>query len=210
VSDSTLVGGKTKGSGNSEPLMMINLKTGETVSLPDASILNYDLAYDPLEDTLYTLSLEKYEDINSTAILMHYGKDYEQTKLIMRYPNEDYTASLIFEPVSRKLYTSLGYNLVQTWEKSFFAFSTLEKSEHPPRKLEISQNLLISLNENHSITIWNLKDKKIILHFYLFKELNWVAVFPHNQNKYLSKNTNVNAGSQENPDSPLLTSPISQ
>jgi hypothetical protein len=192
ISATSLIGGKAKTSEISEPLIRINLKTGETVPLSGPSILNYDLAYDPETDRLYSLSVDKNDELTSTNILMHYGKDYEQKKLIMRFPNEDFSASLVFAPAAKKLYTSLGFNLIQTWDTNFFFFSSLEKSAYVPRKLEISQDLLISLNDNYSLTIWTLRNQQLLLHFFLFKGLNWVVVFPHNENTYVTKNTGAN------------------
>ena len=50
-----------------------------------------------------------------------------------------------------------------------------------PRKLLIHNELLFSLNNDSSITIWNKKNGDKILDFYIFSDLNWLVFFKSDQ-----------------------------
>ena len=63
----------------------------------------------------------------------------------------------------------------------------LEKSSHIPRELFISKDLLLSLNHDSSVTVWDRYNQKILLEFYLFDDLSWIALF-QNTDEYLSYN----------------------
>ncbi|GAH40341.1 unnamed protein product, partial [marine sediment metagenome] len=108
VNGQTLVGARSRISQFSGPLVRINTTTGETVPLPDSSLLAYDLVYDPFRDELYSLSVEQKDGQTITYIKRHHGRDYEKQQPVIRYPGEDLSASLAFDPYGKKLYTSLG------------------------------------------------------------------------------------------------------
>lgn len=196
ISDKSLIGVQTNQSQNTGSLLHINPINGETFSIPGKSLYSYDCIYDPVHNRLFSISVEKNRN-NSiiTAIKRHYGQDYENEEIIKQYSGEDFSASIAYEPVENRLYTSLGFDSIQVWDPSGIYKSTFETSEHVPRNILISENLLISYNLDSSITVWNRKTQKILFDFYLFNDFNWIAInsnsevnFSPGAEKYLIEN----------------------
>ena len=97
-------------------------------------------------------------------------------EIIKQYWGEDFSASIAYEPIENRLYTSLGFDAIQVWDPAGIYKSTFETSNHIPRNILISENLLISYNLDSSITVWNRRTQKILFDFYLFKDFNWIAI----------------------------------
>ncbi len=177
ISEKSLIGVQTNQSQHSGSLLHINPLNGEIFSIPDNSLFSYDGIYDPVHDRLFSLSVEKDQN-NSiiTAIKLHYGQSYENEEIIKQYWGEDFTASIAYEPIENRLYTSLGFDSIQVWDPAGIYKSTFETSNHIPRNILISENLLISYNLDSSLTVWNRRTQKILFDFYLFKDFSWIAI----------------------------------
>ena len=177
ISERALIGVQTNQSQHSGSLLHINPANGETFSIPGTSLYSYECIYDPVHDRLFSISIEKTQnDSIITAIKLHYGQSYENEEIIKQYWGEDISASIAYEPIENRLYTSLGFDAIQVWDPSGIYKSTFETSNHIPRNILISENLLISNNLDSSITVWNRRTQKILFDLYLFKDFSWIAV----------------------------------
>lgn len=183
--ENNLIGARTQMSGFSGSLIRIDSQTGETVPLADSSLLTYDLIYDDMDDTLYTLSIDRSGGKTNTRVKYHYGEGLEKSRAVLNYQGEDLFASLDYDNADKTLFTSLGYGRVQSWDGR--DIEVYQATRHIPRYIKVTNHLLFSLNKDSTITIWDRKSRKVILDLYLFKDYSWIAIFP-NENAYISEN----------------------
>ncbi|MBN2534064.1 MAG: hypothetical protein JXB88_14335 [Spirochaetales bacterium] len=178
VSDSMLVGARSKLSRFESSLISINPDTGEIVPLSDPSLLCYDLAYHNTSNSLYSLSIGS-SSASVTQFKMHSGRGYEDEKVLFAFPGEDLSASLVAASSGDYIYTSLGYNHITAWDgENIISFP---ECPHIPRKLYVADKLLISLNRDQSVSIWDRYKRERMMDLYLFKDFDWVAVLPGNR-----------------------------
>jgi WD40 repeat protein len=179
-----LVGARTRISAFQGSLLRVDTRTGETVPLAGSSLLSYDLAYDSERKTLYSLSVNRKDTNSTTCVIVRRAPDFDMGQAIIQFAGEDLTASVTVAP-DGWLYTSLGYETVTGWKN--YIRQTLAPSKHIPRKLKATDQFIISLNKDSTVTVWDRRSGGILLEFYPFKDLSWVALFP-NERTYLSHN----------------------
>lgn len=171
-----LIGGKSAISEFGSALLRINRWTGETVSIPDPSSIIYDLLYDTGQGWLFSLGVERSGQEVQTVLKMHYGLGYTQDREIYRYEGEDLNASMAVEQDAwTTLYFSVGDGVVTSWNG--YRFNPLESSTQAPRRLYVLGRMLFALNRDSSITVWDTRSRRLLLQFYLFKDLEWAALF---------------------------------
>ncbi len=171
--DNILIGGKSSASAFGSPLLQLNQITGETVSIPDPGLFIYDLLYVKKTRLLFSLGVERSKNDSTTILKVHSGAGYQKQKAIYRFYGEDLSASMASDR-SGNVYTSLSYNSVTVWNgRRIFE---LERSNHIPRKLYIAGGKLFSLNRDSSITVWDLKSRRILFNIYIFRDASWVAL----------------------------------
>lgn len=173
--ENEIIAGRTQAIEEATPLLQINTETGETVPLKDSSLLIFALEYDFTAGILYTLGIERRGERLFTVLKSHTGSTMERTETVLAYPGEDHKASFILDPESSRIYTSLGFEGVKIL--SWGGITMMERTEHIPRELHIQGDLLIALNRDSSLSIWNKRNGMKVLEFYLFQDNNWVAVF---------------------------------
>ena len=156
-------------------LLSINPQTSETVPIPDRNLLTFSLDYDHTTRSLYTLGFEERRDSIRTVLKQHQGTNYGRVSTLLSYPGEDNEASLVVDPATSRVFTSLGYGDVHmfTWD----GFTTMEKVEHIPRKLYTHAGLLYSLNGDSSISVWDIDHGKLLMTLYLFDNSSWAITF---------------------------------
>jgi hypothetical protein len=188
ISDKILIGVQTRRIDFSGPLLIINPQTGETVPIPGTSLFSYDCIFDSYFNRLYSLSAEQMSNgIIITCIKTHYGSEFETENTLQSYYGEDFSASMVLVTEDKKLYTTLGFDSIKSINLLNNSITELEKSSHVPRELFISKDLLLSLNHDSSVTVWDRYNQKILLEFYLFDDLSWIALF-QKTGEYLSHN----------------------
>lgn len=178
VSDSMLVGARSKLSRFESSFISINPHTGETVPLSDPALLCYDLAFHNKSNSLYSLSIMSSTE-SVTQFKMHTGRGYENEKVLFTFPGEDLSASLAAATSGDYIYTSLGYSQIAAWDGE--NINRFPECPHIPRKLYVADKLLISLNRDQTVSIWDRYTKERMLDLYLFNDYNWVAVLPGNR-----------------------------
>ena len=156
-------------------LLSVNPETSETVPIPDRNLLTFNLAYDNVARTLYSLGFENRRGSIRTVLKAHQGSALTRVSTLLSYPGEDNEASLAVDPETSRLFTSLGYGDVHmfTWD----GFTTMEQVEHIPRSLYAHSGMLYSLNGDSSISIWNIMNGKVLMNLYVFEDLSWVVSF---------------------------------
>jgi WD40 repeat protein len=175
ASNSYIMAGKNRDSGFPSSLVRINPDTGETLPLKNDTKVIYKLAYNSKEDSLLTLGLEDSGPGTNTTVLEELtGGTYQFKRTLYTYPGEDLNASVVVEPETGEVYTSLGFSVTKIARlEGFYSF---EQKERIPRDLFLHNTHLYSLNEDDSITVWGKNTGKKLMDFFIFRDKNWVAL----------------------------------
>ncbi|MBN1412237.1 MAG: PQQ-binding-like beta-propeller repeat protein [Spirochaetales bacterium] len=176
ASNTALIGAKSKLSARESPLIIINPKTEETVPVKASSLLCYEIAYDENSASLYSLSIERNDSGNITFLKSHTGKDLEKEISLYAFYDEDTQATLALDRETGMLYTSVGYNEIHVLKDGKVRVFT--ETRHPARKLYISGSMLLSINRDYSITVYDKATEALILDLYFFKDSSFVVFFP--------------------------------
>ena len=169
----TLLGAKSSVSELSSPLLMINQETGETVPIADTRLFVFELLYDRDAKRLFSLGIERDGDGYITQLKQHSGTDFKKMQLLYSYSGEDLSACMALDHST--LYVALNDRPVSQWNG--YRFIELERSSHKPVKLFTQDRVLLSLNSDSTLTLWDTRSRRIILNFYIFKDGEWAAFF---------------------------------
>ncbi len=156
------------------PLLNINTTTEEVVPVVDSNILTFMVDYDPVTRILYSLGFEKKGSELKTVLKAHRGRSLEITETLLTYPGEDSNASVIVDKNRSRVFTTLGFGGIHML--SWNGFTSLEESDHIPRKLFLYKNILASINSDSSISVWNTSSGSLILDIYIMENGDWAAV----------------------------------
>ncbi|MFP4618306.1 MAG: hypothetical protein ACLFMZ_05625, partial [Spirochaetaceae bacterium] len=182
VQNGNLIASRNKTDFIDTPLLHINPNTGETVPIDESNILTFHLQYDDITRNLYTIGYEERSNGLRTVLKQHSGFNYDRVTTLLSYPGEDPEATLAVDPVSSKVFTSLGYGKVHMY--AWNGFTYLEPINHISRKLYVHDGFLYSLNEDSSISVWNTDRGTLIMTIYVFKDYSW-AVIPREGEPYM-------------------------
>ncbi len=174
LTEEALLFGKSRHTGFNAPLLYVNIETNETVPIFDNSTLVYESVYDQNRSRLYTLALEEHSEGIQTVCKIFYGNMFSFTRRLLSFPGEDLSASIVLNPATSQIFTTLGPGGV----KSFSGTRTVEYElkEHVPSKLYVYHNYLYSINRDNSITVWSISSRKKVMDFYFFEDSNWAAL----------------------------------
>ena len=171
-----LIAGRNRTSFLQSPLLHINKSTEEIVPIKESNILIFKTDYDSITRTLYTIGFEKRRSGLMTVLKAHSGQAWELTETILTYPGEDQAGSFVVDEAKSRIYLSIGNSglVMYGWD----GFTDMENSEHIPEKLYIYKDLLISLNTDSTLSIWNTVNGNLILDFYLLQNGKWITSSP--------------------------------
>ena len=173
-----LVAGSSRASASAAPLLQIDTATAETVLLPDAALLIYDLAQHA-SGQLLTLGVESASAGAGraqvrTLLKRRSGTTLVQERILDAYAGEDLFASLVAAPDGRLVYSSLGLDTVRVWDGRRLV--AVEESGHRPRQLGVTADLLLAHNADGTFTVWDRSNHAVLFDLYLFQSLDWLAV----------------------------------
>ena len=173
-----LVAGRSRASAAAAPLLQIDTATAETVLLPDAALLIYDLAQHA-SGQLLTLGVESANagagrTQARTVLKRRSGTTLVQERILDAYAGEDLFASVIAAPDGRTVYSSLGLDTVRVWDGRRLV--AMERSGHRPRQLRVTAELLLAHNADGTFTVWDRSNHTVLFDLYLFRSFDWLAV----------------------------------
>ena len=173
-----LVAGSSRASAAAAPLLQIDTATAETVLLPDAALLIYDLAQHA-SGQLLTLGVESARARAGgaqarTLLKRRSGTTLVQERILDAYAGEDLFAALVAAPDGRMVYSSLGLDTVRVWDGRRLV--TVERSGHRPRQLRVTADLLLAHNADGTFTVWDRTNHAVLFDLYLFRSFDWLAV----------------------------------
>ncbi len=179
IEDNNIIAGRSSTSTLTTPLLHINTKTGETVPVEDSSLLVFDLDYDDISKKLYTLGFEERNGVIKTVLKEYTGRNHDKADTIIAFPGEDIGATFASDPHSSKIFTTLGFSGVKLlyWG----GFTKLDNISGIPRDIRLFGNILISLNQDNSFTIWNPSNGNRIMDLFIFDDLSWAASLTDNK-----------------------------
>lgn len=173
-----LVAGRSRASAAAAPLLQIDTATAETVMLPDAALIIYDLAQHA-SGQLLTLGVESASAGAGraqarTLLKRRSGTTLVQERILDAYAGEDLFASLVAAPDGRMVYSSLGLDTVRVWDGRRLV--AVEPSGHRPRQLGVTADLLLAHNADGTFTVWDRSNHTVLFDLYLFRGFEWLAV----------------------------------
>jgi WD40 repeat protein len=163
--------GRLSGGALGSSLVRIDTRTGETAPLPGSAALTFALAPDPAGSGLYSLGLSAD---GHTRLTRYDGAELETETIVDSADGEFPSASLSFDPISDALYTSLGREVVRSWNGA-----SMRKLGDPSRgtlSLSALEGLLASLQRDSSVTLWDTAADRSFGQIYPFADGNWAAV----------------------------------
>ena len=162
------------------PLLQINTQTGETVPIPDPSIVVYSVKYDPVKDLVFSLGITTTPLYGSASTVLdaHQLGTLGNGTQWLSYSGEDHNAGLAIDPSNGDVYTSLGFRGVQRLSNADSKPFAFERSGHLPRKIVVSGQWVYSLNSDSTISIWAKATGRLVLTLYIFKNDSWAAILP--------------------------------
>ncbi len=166
--------GKSKASGFNASILHVNFQTGETVPVFDSSILIYEAKYHPKTKQVYTLAVENYGDTTETVLKAFQAPSFRNSRELLSYEGEDLTAHIAFDPEEPEIFTTLGFEgVTAVTERRNVKY---RQKEHIPRIIHIHKDFLYTINTDFSITVWSKDSRRRVMDFYIFKDLEWIAL----------------------------------
>jgi len=161
-------------------LLQINTATGETVPIPSSDRLVFDLAYGSATGNLYTLGVQGEGGKLRTVLSIHDAATLSSGVPLLTVSGTDLGATMVIDPQSGNLYTTLGYRGVRRLDAggSPQAYTLFQRTDHIPRGIAIRNDWIVSLNSDSSLSVWNKHTGQWILDFYVFKNWSWMAMLP--------------------------------
>jgi WD40 repeat protein len=163
--------GRLSGGALGSSLVRIDLRTGETAPLPGSATLTFALAPDPAGGGLYSLGVSAD---GHTRLTRYDGAELQTETIVDSADGEFPSASLSFDPISDALYTSLGREVVKSWNGA-----SLQRLADPARgtlSLYALEGLLASLQRDSSVTLWDTAADRSFGEIYPFADGSWAAV----------------------------------
>jgi WD40 repeat protein len=153
-------------------LVLIDARTGETVGIPDRNRFVFAVAAEPSSMGVLALGVDQDGGTNLTS---RWGAQLENETLIDRYPFEDVGASMRVNPAG-KLFFLLGTERIRVWDGQ--RLSELGGSGHVPRSLVAASNLLVALNTDSTVSLWDAQSGEAIGTVTVFRDGEWAIVLP--------------------------------
>ncbi|MCF7927899.1 MAG: WD40 repeat domain-containing protein [Spirochaetales bacterium] len=173
----TLLVGKNRSQRFRDPLLKINLNTGETIPISGNMNSIYELVMNDRNKSLFSIGMRETSSGKiSTTLNRHTLYNPGQQREIFSYDGRDSNASMVFDDTSDRLYFTIGYN-------SLHYFDGRRSKDFPvagdviPRQLAVNEEYLISLNRDSTVSLWDKDRMQNLVTFYLFKDGRWLAVF---------------------------------
>lgn len=174
VADGLLMAGRNKTSDLSAPLLIIHPDTGETVPIGGDNIVTLDLRYNPARRDLYSLGMEERFDSLKTVLKVHSGPSWERSRTLLAFSGEDQSATFALDEDDSTIFTSLGYGHVRMYR--WGGFTSLQRAARIPEKLVAGDGLLMALNTDNTVTLWDTGSGRILRELYFFTNGSYASV----------------------------------
>ena len=151
----------------------INTTTGETVPFSDDSLVTFGLAFEPMSQILYSLSIEGTSSAPRTVLTAHTGPVFENSAILYSLEGEHRSATMAVQ-------RGVLFFSINGQNRALFPgsrrFLELGDNNNIPKTVDVMDHWFISLNRDSSITIWNRSTGRRTLDFYLFNDQEWTII----------------------------------
>lgn len=171
-----IIAGKGATSRFDSALIAIDPATGETVPIPTAAFVVFDVVFDSRSRTLYTLGLARNEGRIETILSLHYGRNLDSNRVIYRYPAERVTGSILVDEEEGVLYTTATERGIAAWDGA--EFRLFAAAGHHPEQLAVQAGIVYGRNRDGTLTAWLAETGEVLFDFYLFSSSEWLAMGP--------------------------------
>lgn len=172
-----LFAGRSSAAAAAAPLLQIDPATAETILLPDAALLIYDLEQ-PAGGDLFTLGVEPAPAAAGQAHTVLKRRPrfaLSRPQVLATHAGEDLFATLAAAPDGR-VYSSLGPDRVRVWDGA--GLTALEPSGRRPRQLAVAGGVLAARNADGTFTFWDRATGAVLFDLYLFRGFEWLVAEP--------------------------------
>lgn len=174
TADGKLVSGRIKTPQLNFSLVEVNLKTLETLPIQSQFAEIRKLTIDEETNTVFSLGYAEINNSLFTIIKSHTkGGTGREVTLQQNFGNFDNTF-LYFDKLSGKLFTSLSDSTIHSINKRIF--QKYEMAAGIPEMAAAGRNVLVSLNKNNSLSIWDKNTAQYIGTVYIFEDLSWTFI----------------------------------
>lgn len=174
INQQKLIAGRAKDSLFKSTMVQLNAYTGETLPLKTDDLITFDLNYNKELLCLYTIGIENRNGQTRTVLKAYRGNNFTNAITLLSVPGEDHKATLLYDPFSTKIYTTLGSSGIRVIQ--WGGFTTNQKAGHIPDTIQVNRNFLFSLNQDGSVSCWNKKNGKEYFTLYQFKNGSWTLL----------------------------------
>lgn len=182
VKKNQLVAGRAKDSLFKSTLVKIDAYTGETVPMQTNDLITFDINYNPELLALFTIGIENRNGKSRTILKSYRGEKMDRVDTLLAVPGEDHKATILYDPQTAKVYTTLGTAGIRIIQ--WGGFTTNQKAGHIPASLAVNSKLLFALNQDGSVTAWNKKNGKEHFTLYQFDNDAWISLAPEEKLPY--------------------------
>jgi len=154
------------------PLLSLNYETGETIPLEDSSQLIYALASNGEE--VYAIGVEEEDFALKTNLLFFKGNLLEEKKVLKTLEGEHLDHYIYYQD---SLFTTFPDHRLHQYQEG--QWSTFEDSQTYPIGIRTSQNLVLALNKDQSISFWDRKSQSFLGTLSLLNSGEWVFLSGH-------------------------------
>jgi hypothetical protein len=189
LNDSTLLGGKSLMKSGRNPMFTVQTDTGEIIPLQDDRFLVYDILSLPDSNRTFTIGLaSKGDNTVETSIQSHSINNPATVSTVFHRTGEWIDAIFTADTSS---YTPTLYGTVTG--RDIMRISGLRKKiwdyDKNIEKIFFHNSLLYILNTDGSLTLFNPRNEKIILDFYLMEDNSWIAIPGEKTKPYISSSS---------------------
>lgn len=150
-------------------LVRIDARTGETVGIQDGNRFVFSVAAGPAGLPVFSLGVDRE---GGTRLSARWGAQLEDGTVVDRIEEEDLGAVMTVDQDGR-LFFLLGTERVRLWDGR--DARTLESSGRIPRSLAASSGLVLALNTDCTLSLWDAADGGILCNLAVFRDGEWAA-----------------------------------
>lgn len=162
-------------------ILRVNPRTGETVPIDSESRLVFRLTFDERRGRLYALGVQQRRgEPPQTVIEVFDGANLNRRRAILTVEGEYLEAEVVVDPQSGVIYTTLDdRGGILRWDGSRTT-ELVRDSAHIPRRLRLTDNYLLSLNYDGTVSVFDRRTRMRVLEIYALRNPRggWIALQP--------------------------------
>jgi WD40 repeat protein len=176
VGNYDFIAGKNISGTFQSPLLSINTRTGETVSVTNLSaFIVFNTAYDSVRDKIYFLGLEKNAaGKTETRLFTADVSRLDSGSVIDSSDFDDIDADILVDTKNSFLYSSLGSGTVRAWNGN--RWTAFEGNNNLPGTLHEYGREIYTINKDGTVSVWEKSSRKHLGDLIILQDGNWLII----------------------------------